>query len=144
MYAGEFSTAYFLSGGLFGSVFVSGQPSSIWLSQARGASRARPSTSEFDISVSSSTSFASSSHQRIPSIELGFHLSRSIHFELGFYFSHSGYRSSSISIYRARVRIELESDAIELGELANSKFSVEGWVEKPLKSIPPVKNFKNK
>ena len=97
-----------------GSVFVSGQPSSIWVSRAQAASRARPSTSEFDISVSSSTSFASSSHQRIPSIELGF------------YFSLTGYRLSSISIYRARVRIELESDAIELGELADFSWRG-GW-----------------
>ena len=38
--------------------------------------------------------------------------------ELSFYFSRLG-------ADRARVQIELESDVIELGELADSKFSVE-------------------
>ena len=91
------------------SVFVSGQPSSIWVARARNLFRARFSASELDISVSSSTSFASSSHQRIriPTIELGSHLSRSVQIELGFYFSRSGAN-------RARYQIE---DVIELGEL---------------------------
>ena len=120
----------------FGSVFVSGQPSSIWVSRARGPFQARPSASELDISVSSLTSSASLSHPRIPTIELGFHLSRSVQIELSFYFLHSGTdraRFLFIALWRKLSSNRTLSSSVN--------FSVEGWVGTPFKFISPVKKL---
>ena len=91
-----------------GSIFVSGQPSSIWVSRARGPSRARPSASELDIYVSSSTSSASSSHQhshnraRFLFIALGTNRAR-IQIKLDFYLSRSVANRARIGLNRAQL-----------------------------------------
>ena len=129
MYAGEFSTAYFLSGGLFGSVFVSGQPSSTL------HKRVRYICFKLDILCELQSPAHSLNWARFPFIALDtfrawfLFLALGVQIELYFYLSRSGANRARIGRYRARW---------------TCWFFVEGWVEKPLKSIPPVKNFKNK